>query len=190
MTAWMNGVMPSCDLWNRTRHEGSDMKAKTIVVAVILLVVAAGAAGFGGYTVGKKAGQQSALAARNAFLQARGGQPQGRGPPAGGAPQGQVGGGFDSGNVANGEVKQVDGDTLLLSTAQEVMTVHLTGDTEIRTMATGTVADLVAGERVTVLGERGDDGSMTARSIQLGGGFGPALGAGLPAGTPAPSAGG
>ena len=93
----------------------------TAGVAVLLVAVAAGA-GFGGYTLGTKAGRESALAARSAFMRARGGD-QDAGAPGGG--QGQGGSGFGPGNMAFGEIKSVDGDTLQLSTAQEVLTVSM-----------------------------------------------------------------
>ena len=49
------------------------MKAKSIAIVAVLVVVVAGGAGFGGYTLGTKTGRESALAARSAFMRARGG---------------------------------------------------------------------------------------------------------------------
>ena len=98
---------------------------------------------------------------------------------------GQGNAAFNPGNFASGEIKQVDGDTIRLSTATEVLTVKLNDQTEIQKTATGAVSDLQPGERITVQGERAADGTFTARSIQIGSGFGPGMGLGTPqAGSP------
>lgn len=150
------------------------MKAKWIGIVIVVVLVVGAAAGYGGYTLGMKAGQARAFSARNAFMQARGLNT--------GRPGGQAGtsAAFNPNNFASGEIKQVDGDTIQLSTAQEVLTVKLTDQTQIQKMATGTVSDLQVGERISVQGERAADGTLTARSIQIGGGFVPGVGLGTP----------
>ena len=69
-----------------------------------------------------------------------------------------------------------------------MLTIKLTADTRIQKMDQGSLTDIQPGERITVQGSRGSDGSFAAQSIQIGaGGFGGAPGAG---GNGAPPAGG
>lgn len=68
--------------------------------------------------------------------------------------------------VAAGQVKAVDGDTVQISTADNVVTVKLGDKTMINKMATGTAADLTPGTRVIVFStETGD--SPTASLVQI-----------------------
>jgi Domain of unknown function (DUF5666) len=145
------------------------MKGKWIAVIVVSLIVIGAAAGFGGYTAGVNAGKTQALAARNDFLAARG---VGTGQGAAALNGGQNGGRqFNPDNLASGQVKQIDGNTIQLSTAQAVVKVKVNDQTQIQKMASGSLSDIQAGERVTVQGTRGADGVMTAKSIQIGGRF-------------------
>ena len=146
------------------------MKAKWIAVAAVVVIVVAAAAGFGGYSIGVSAGRSQALSARERFLQARGVYGQGQG-------------GASADNFAAGQVKSVNGDTIELSTAQSVLTVKLSPNTQIQKQATGSVSDLQAGERITVQGKKQADGSFLASSIQIG------RAQPAPIGTPATSAG-
>jgi hypothetical protein len=160
------------------------MKGKWIALIIVALVVVAAAGAFGGYATGVNAGKNQALAARNAFLADRGiGNGQGGAAFAGqGSSGGQNGGRqFDPNNFASGQVKQIDGNTIQLSTAQAVVTVKLNGQTQIQKMAAGAPSDIQTGERITVQGTRGADGVMTAQSIQIGGGL---RGGGGPNGQP------
>jgi Domain of unknown function (DUF5666) len=144
------------------------MKGKWIALIIVGLVVVAAAA-FGGYTTGVNAGKTQALAARNAFLADRG-----IGNSQGGAvfnAQGGNGRQFDANNFAAGQVKQIDANTIQLSTAQAVVTVKVNDQTQIQKMGAGTLSDIQTGERITVQGTRGSDGVMTAQSIQIGGRF-------------------
>jgi len=151
------------------------MKAKWVAIVFLLVVIIAAATGYGGYSLGMKAGQQRAFSSRQAFLQARG-VGGGAGQDSAGFGGGQGIPGFDPSNFASGEIKQISGDTLQLSTTQEVLTVRLTDQTQFQKMATGTASDLQTGERITVQGERAADGSFTATSIQVGPGFGGGMG--------------
>ena len=147
-------------------------KGKSIASVALIVIVAAAAAGFGGYTLGKQAGQQQAAAARAAFFVERGlegapgqGQP---GMPPGGGEGFQGGQGRD--NFTMGQVKSVDGATIQLSTAQEVLTVKTDDQTRIQKMSTGALSDITVGERITVQGTRAEDGTFTAQMISIGGG--------------------
>jgi hypothetical protein len=66
-----------------------------------------------------------------------------------------------------GQVKSMDGNVLQLSTAQDVTTVNLTGDTIIIKSVEGTVSELQPGTRVMVVGERDDQGNITASQITI-----------------------
>jgi Domain of unknown function (DUF5666) len=150
------------------------MKGKWIALIVVALIVVAAAAAFGGYTTGVNAGKTQALAARDAFFAARGiGSGQGGGAFTGQGGNGGQNGGqqFNPNNFAAGQVKQIDGNTIQLSTAQAVVTVKVSDQTQIQKMGSGSLGDIQTGERITVQGTRGADGVMTAQSIQIGGAF-------------------
>jgi hypothetical protein len=143
------------------------MKGKWIALIVVSVIVIGAAAGFGGYTAGVSAGKTQALAARNDFLAARG---AGNGQGAAAFNGGQNGGRqFNPDSFASGQVKQIDGSTIQLSTAQAVVTVKVNDQTQIQKMGAGSLSDIQTGERITVQGTRGSDGVMTAQSVQIGG---------------------
>ena len=66
-----------------------------------------------------------------------------------------------------GTVKSLDGNTLTLSTAEDVTTVTLSDATTVRMTVTGDLSDLAEGTRVMVTGETDKDGSLTATQIQI-----------------------
>ena len=147
------------------------MKGKWIAIMVVCVVVVAAVVGFGSYTFGVKAGQAQALAARNQFVAQRGLGTNGQTGTGGQGTSGGQGGArqFNPDNFASGQVKQIDGNTIQLSTAQSVVTVKVDDRTRIQKMASGSLSDIQTGERITVQGTRGADGVMTAQSIQIGG---------------------
>lgn len=157
------------------------MKAKWIAAVAGIVIVVAALVGFGGYSLGVKAGQAQALTARTRFFADRGVGGNGQGAVGGQGGAGQ----FGSDNFASGQVKQIDGNTIQLSTAQNVLTVKLTDQTQIEKMATGSPSDIQPGERITIQGTKGSDGVFTAQTIQIGGRLG---GGGAPS-APAANAG-
>ena len=83
--------------------------------------------------------------------------------------QGQAGGGGGaqqgSGTVTRtGIVASVDGSTIFLTGFQGDITVTIGGETAPQQFRTGSVEELSAGQQVTVIGQRGDQG-VVARSI-------------------------
>ena len=101
--------------------------------------------------------------------------------------QGQFGGGgpggggrrFGGGAGMTGTIERIEGNFVTLNTPQGPLEVTIGEDTSIQMFAEGTLSDLLAGVRVTVTGERGEDGTVVATSILLvpeggggGGGFG------------------
>ena len=128
------------------------MKRKLIyIIGIIVALVAVGAGSFYGGTA--YAAQQTA-ATRTAFFNGRGG--------AGG---GGTGGGF-GGGVA-GTIKSITGNTVEVSTAQNVTTVTLSGTTTVMKSVAVTTADLQVGQTVTVRGQRDSAGNVTATTIQV-----------------------
>ena len=89
-------------------------------------------------------------------------------------------GGQGAGGTTVGTVSKVDGNVVTLTTAQgTTVNVQLSPDTTIEKTVTGSAADLKDGVSVTVSGQRGADGAVTASSItvlpagtQFPGGFG------------------
>jgi hypothetical protein len=77
---------------------------------------------------------------------------------------GTGGGGTGGGGGTTGKVTLVDGSTVYVTTADgSVVIVHTTADTTVTTA--GTVKDLTTGSTVTVSGQTGSDGSVTATRI-------------------------
>jgi hypothetical protein len=135
----------------------------SIVLALILM----GASFYGG-TLYQKNAQTSAqarfLASRGLSGGGFGGGGNFTGPE--GTP-GAGGGGRGFGGGAQGSVKSIDGNTLTISTAQNVTTVTLSGNTTIMKSDPGTVADLKVGDRVLVTGQRDSSGNITASQVMV-----------------------
>lgn len=157
---------------------------KWILLAVVVVVAAAGASGWYAYNMGKQDGRRAGLNERNDFIAARAaggaaaqGAPGGAAAAPGGAARG--GQGAMAGNFTAGQVKSVNGNDLEISTATAVTKVKLTDKTQIEKTVSGTAADIKAGERIVVQGAKAADGALEASVVQLGAGrFGGAGGPG------------
>jgi hypothetical protein len=150
-------------------------KGFTIVGGIVLVLVVGGGAFYGGIVFERS--RESDVQGR--FFAERGGFPGdfgsfGQGGPGGfqqsgdhddeqGAFQGRTG--FSRG--AAGTVKSIEGDTLLLSTAQNVTTVILSDETVISLFVDGELEDLTPEQRVTVIGQRNEAGEIVADVIQI-----------------------
>ena len=143
----------------------------TVVLAGLLLVI-------GGFVAGslvqKSVGSNNAAAPANgrAGQFGAGGFGAGAGGGTGrGGGTGQAGGqgggtGAQPGAGTTGTVKLVDGTTIYLTTAAgEVVTVKTTGTTKVSTIQAGTLKNLKAGATVTVQGQTGTDGTVTATTV-------------------------
>ena len=65
-----------------------------------------------------------------------------------------------------GKVKLVNGKTIYVETADgAVVTVKTDGTTTVNTATKGELSDVKAGQSITVRGETGSDGSVTAESV-------------------------
>lgn len=133
-----------------------------ILVGIVLVA----AAGFGGFEEGKAYQSNQANQIRSQFLQARGLNPNGFSGQNGSSPNGG-GRGAGFGGGVTGNIKDIQGSTLDLSTATDVTTVNLSASTQIEKTVPGTSADLQPGERLVIRGSRNADGSLAADQIQI-----------------------
>ena len=79
---------------------------------------------------------------------------------------GQRGGGFGGARGGlTGTIEKIEGNKVTINTAQGPLQATIGAETAIQMLAQGTFADLIQGLRVTVVGQRGEDGTVTARSI-------------------------
>jgi hypothetical protein len=68
--------------------------------------------------------------------------------------------------TTTGTVKLVDGDTVYITTSDgRTITVKTSGSTTVQTAAGGSLSDLTSGSTVTVQGQTGSDGSISASTI-------------------------
>lgn len=147
-------------------------RALQIILGIILLVLVAAGSFYGGMVYGKRQAQTSTPTARfrqgtpPGFVQ--GGQFPG---------QGQQGGmGQRQGGMLFGQIKEVGEGFLIVTDANGQETRVLVTDTTLIEKYTSVkLSDLAVGETVFISGSRGDDGSITARSLQVSpvGRFGP-----------------
>jgi hypothetical protein len=144
-------------------RSGVKMKKALTIVAMILLGVLVALGSFWG---GMRTESNRADRARANFMNARG---QANGEffsPEGQIPSGEAPSGFMGGGTL-GEVKSVDGNVVTLSTAQDVTTVQLTGETRIGKTVMAVAAELEPGMRVRVTGERDTNGDITADQVTI-----------------------
>jgi hypothetical protein len=153
-------------------------KTLKIILAVVVVVLIAGASFYGGLVFGKN--QASASAATVPMNFPEGFQPPGGAAapgdgarPFGGRGQGGAAGdGAAAGNVPDGmtfgQIESIDGSTLtLLTQTGGAVTVQVTDTTLIEKNTSVDVTDLATGDAVIVSGSDNDDGSITARSVQV-----------------------
>jgi len=139
-----------------------------IALAVVLVI----GAGVGGYFLGMDAGKTQAASVRTQFMAERFGdaQPGGQGtfviPP--GTGSGNAPGGFSgrAGMGTTGTIKEIRGDTVILSTAEKEVKVKVAADTRITLSAQGSISDLKVGDRIIASGETSGD-QVTATQIQV-----------------------
>ena len=137
------------------------------------------AAGGGQFAAAGQGGQQGAgvqTAQQGAGGQAGQGAGAAAGARQGGARQGAgAGAGRQGGGGGTlGAVESLTGDTLTVTTQSGAVTVQLSEQTNIQKRTAGsqettpgTRADLTAGTRVMVQGPAGEDGTVTAQTIQV-----------------------
>lgn len=134
-------------------------KAAKIILGVIIVLAVAGGSFLGGTVYGKSQAQ-TALQAQ--FAGGRQGFP-------GGQVQGQTNGTRTSqGSMLIGEIKTVNADSLIVTdSSNNEITVKVAGTTLIEKNMTVDVTELEAGETVVISGSKAEDGTITARSLQV-----------------------
>jgi hypothetical protein len=141
-------------------------KILLVIAGIALLAIAAGA----GFQYGKMYQSNQANQICSQFLRSRGINPANG---SGGAQAAGFGGGVF------GQLKNVNGNTLTVTTQNGDVTVDLTANTQIEKTSTGTAADLQSGEQLVVRGQRDSSGTVTAETVQI-------MNGGAPRSTPAP----
>lgn len=135
-----------------------------IILGIGVLLAVAGGSFFGGTLVGKKQAQATLTAAPQA-----GAFP---GPARDGAVPGAGQRGIQGsaqGGMLIGQIQEIgDGMMVVTDSNGKQTQVKVTETTLIEKQASVTLADLAAGETVMVSGSKADDGSITARSVQVG----------------------
>ena len=142
-------------------------KAIMIIGAVILAVAIAAGSFYGG--IAYQRSQASAI--RNNFLSGRGldangafpGGPGGGSDTAAGLPNGPAGG-FGG---PTGQIKSIDGNTIVLSMGQGKVKVTLSDTTTIKKTGAGASSDLQPGQQVMVTGQRDANGNLSATQVLI-----------------------
>lgn len=80
---------------------------------------------------------------------------------------GRFGQGFLGGGDLTGTIEAIEGDTVTVNTPQGPLQATVGAATTIQLFADATLADLQTGIRVRVIGQRGEDGVVVARSILI-----------------------
>jgi len=162
------------------------VKQNAFVIWLVTVVVLGGVLGgafVGGMTIGKSQGKQQAnqqlqtqlsqLTAGSRQRATQQGTPQpgqGTPQPGQGTPQpglslpGGLGGLAGRGGTV-GVVEKVEGNVITFNTPEGSVRVVVDDSTSIQKMGAGSLGDILAGESITVSGERQADGSIQATSI-------------------------
>jgi hypothetical protein len=150
-----------------------------ILVVIVAVVGLTGGASFaGGVLYGRESTPESDPAQVQAAATGTGGgvtQIAGEG-------AGQPGSGGQPGAAATiGVIEQVDGQTMTVKKQDGTsVSVSLQPDTQVTRVTSGAATDLQPGLPVTVAGQPGSDGTVAARSVQIGGRGGPMVIGGTP----------
>jgi hypothetical protein len=157
------------------KTEERNMKRIVMIVLGVLVVLAIAAGSFYG---GMVYGKNQAQASLPAFGEDVQGMPTGGRGQFGTRPDGQTG--MDQGQTVTqggalfGEIQSIgSGELTITDQNGEQIQIYVTDTTLIEKQAEVTLADLEEGETVVISGSRADDGSITARTLQVspGGGF-------------------
>lgn len=143
-----------------------------IIIGIVIALALAGAAFWGGMSVGKAQAQNE----QNNFFASRGFDPNnlpaggfgGAGGLAGGTGgQGQGGARGAGARGAAGTIQKVEGNTVTIQDNQgNTVTVTITDSTPIVKTVSGSKSDLVAGKRIVVQGSRSGN-NVAATGIQI-----------------------
>jgi len=136
-------------------------KVVKIVLGVVLVLAVAGGSFYGGTVYGKSQLQAQFTAGRAGGFPGQGGFTARTG-----TQNGQAGGA--RGNMLFGTIKTVNADGLVVTDQNKNdINVKIAGTTLIEKNMTVKVTDLAEGETVIISGNKADDGTITARSLQV-----------------------
>lgn len=149
---------------------------KKSILWIALAVVLVAGAGVGGYFLGVEDGKTQTSDARDRFIAERlgqtgqtgqTGQPSFSGQAPQGGQQGPGGGMIVGGRGATfATIKEIQGNTLVVSTAEKELKVVIGDNTQISVTSQGSIADLKVGDRITVGGQTEGD-TLNATMISL-----------------------
>ena len=139
------------------------MNKKWLIVAAVVVL----AVGAGSFWAGMAFGESRANQARQRLFQERFGGQGGQFPGPFRTPQPGQGGAERFAGGILGTIEAVEGDALVITTQEGTIRVRITDTTLVEKYTTVAIGDLESGERVAVSGTRNEDGSYTARSIQV-----------------------
>ncbi len=131
------------------------MKKPTVIT--LSIIIAAGIF-YGGFAYGKSLSGQNSATNAVTFINTRGNKM--------GTTTGAYGG-FGGGSATTGTVVSSDSTSVTVALKSGSVVVFYSNSTPILKTTSGTSADIVAGENITVIGAANSDGSITANSIQL-----------------------
>ena len=127
-------------------------KASKIISGIVILLIIAGGAFYGGMIYGKGQSTASTASARAGFGGMRG------------ARMGANGAGFTSGTIIAEDSSSI---TLQLPNNGGSKIIFYSSSTQIAKTTSGAPSDLTNGTTVSVTGTTNSDGSVTAQSIQI-----------------------
>lgn len=131
----------------------------TVVLACLVLLV-------GGFAGGLEVQKQWGSSATTTATARPGGAGFGQGGAGFGGGNGQTANAGAAANTTTGTVKLVDGNTIYITTSDgRTITVKTSGSTTVQTSQGGSLSDLSNGSSVTVQGQTGSDGSISASTI-------------------------
>jgi hypothetical protein len=158
----------------------SARRRRLSIITALLALAAMGAAGFyAGVLVQKhqKSSGSSSAAALSALASRFGAGGRGAAGAAGAGAAG--GGGFGGGGRVNGSVKLIDGSNVYVVDAQgNTVKVATNAGSQFSKTVTGAFSDLKIGDRVTIQGPQGADGTYQAQQVTIGGAGGTGRGFG------------
>jgi len=139
------------------------MKSKTVLVSVLVtgfLAVAAGSFWLGTYYE-----RQTAV---NRMRQFAGGAQQGQPPGMSDGNQQDMPGGQPDGEMGiSGKVDKIDNNTITITARMGSQKIEISSDLKVNKSASGSIDDIKKGAEIFVQGERDDDGTIKAETIQI-----------------------
>jgi hypothetical protein len=145
-----------------------------IVVGMLLVAAIAAGSFYGGMVYGKNQAEVELPALGNLEAMPGGGRGQFGGAPGGLPAAGDGVANRTQGGSLFGEIASIgDGEITIVDQSGEQVQIYVTDTTLIQKQADVMLSDLEEGETVVISGSRGDDGSITARTLQVApaGGF-------------------